>query len=266
MRIRSCRRTAELRRDDAGKTLQSNCRSGEAFRIFSIWPGRRGGGVPSKRFLVPSRSVAGLHRGQLSPAQGNCAGSRFDGRDKEARSDHDILCWASPGRINHRAGSDKIERPTPFRHSMRSTCSQRCGISIRAQLFYRKQGAQHRDAQSRTETRLDAQRISSRARADRIGRTQEKIDSKNPKGPRRSGPVSLIGSRFYSAGIAGESRRIPSGGKTFSATLNRSREFTGDISLPGSNATFFATARSIFLTKFWPSSTLSWFRFTPFSI
>ena len=67
--------------------------------------------------------------------------------------------------------------------------------------------------------------------AGRTRRTQERIDHKHPEDSRRSGTLSRARSRFYSAGIAGELRRIRSGGKAFAATPDRSRKFTRHISL-----------------------------------
>ena len=58
-------------------------------------------------------------------------------------------------------------------------------ISICAQLFYREQGAQHRDAQSRAQTRLDAERVSPRAvPPDPKGSARKKPDHEDSAGAR----------------------------------------------------------------------------------
>ena len=54
-------------------------------------------------------------------------------------------------------GPTKIERASALRNSMRSARRQFGGVSVCAQLFYRQQGTQHRDAEPRAATRLDAE-------------------------------------------------------------------------------------------------------------
>src|SRR5437764_317634 len=56
-----------------------------------------------------------------------------------------------------------------IRNSMRPARGHQRRIPVRAQLFYRQQGAQHRDAKSRAQSRLDPERIPARARAESRG-------------------------------------------------------------------------------------------------
>ena len=57
-------------------------------------------------------------------------------------------------------GPTKIERAFAIRDSMRSARGDIGRVSVCSELFYRQQGAQHRDAESRAATRLDLERIS----------------------------------------------------------------------------------------------------------
>ena len=84
---------------------------------------------------------------------------------KSPGHDHRIFLRTSLCRWFDRARPNEDERATKIGNSVRPARGHQCRVSFRAQLFYRQQGAQHRDAKPRAPSRLDAERIPTRAGA-----------------------------------------------------------------------------------------------------
>ena len=157
MRNRPRREIARLWRNNTNQDLQSDRGTSKTFRFLSIRADRRRSRNNAERSRRTSRCSPGRCCGQLSASKRNCARSRSGrGHKKSRRSDYEIFRRPSAGRIDHRTGPDEIECATSFGCSMRSASSELGGISFCAGLFHRKQGAQHRAAQPRARTRLDA--------------------------------------------------------------------------------------------------------------
>ena len=90
------------------------------------------------------------------------------------------VCRASAGRVGNCGRRHEIERATAFRNSMRPARRRARGVSVCAELLYREQGAQRRGAEPRAAARLDIERISAGAGADRI-RESERRNAKPPE-------------------------------------------------------------------------------------
>ena len=146
LRERKSGGASRLRENDAGKTLPGDRDARETQRLVSTWPDRGRSRIVANGFARASRCVTGLRRRKLSAPQGNRARSRFHRRDEGAGRDNEIVCRTSAGRERDRAGSDEKQRAFALGNSMRSARRDVGRISVRAQLFYRQQGAQHRDA------------------------------------------------------------------------------------------------------------------------
>jgi len=154
--------TAGIRQNHAGKTLPGHRRTAEIRRLVSAWEDRGGGGTIAGRPARPSRSAPCLHCRQLSPPEGDRARSRFHRGHIRAGGDLRDVRSASARRIGHRPGTDEIERALAFGDSMRSAGRDGGGIPVRAELFYRQQGAQHRSPEPGAAARLDVERIPAR--------------------------------------------------------------------------------------------------------
>jgi len=87
---------------------------------------------------------------------------------------------------------------------MRFARGQFGGISVCAQLFYREQGTQHRDARSRPPARLDVERIPAGEVAAGSEVQKKEAGGEDSNGSRRSGFVRRAWTRFRAAGIARE--------------------------------------------------------------
>ena len=150
------RGAARLRQNDAGKTWPGDRRTRETRRIVSARRDRGRSRNVAGRSARSSRRAPRLHCRKLSaPKKEIVRDLDFIVATTAPAEITAIFVATSAGRIGHRAGADEIERAVALRHSMRSARGERGGVSVCAQLFYRKQGAQHRDAKSRAATRLD---------------------------------------------------------------------------------------------------------------